>query len=114
MKRDDAHLLDIIIAARKATRIIQGMTWADFDGSELHQVAVIRPLEIIGEAAGRVSADTKQSHPEIPWQQMIGMRNRLIRENFRIDLEAVWHTVHKDLPELIALIEPMIPPENDA
>jgi uncharacterized protein with HEPN domain len=45
---------------------------------------------------------------------MIGMRNRWIHEYFRIDLEAVWHTVHKDLPELIALIGPMIPPESDA
>jgi len=114
MMRDDAYLLDIVIAARKAMQFIEGMTWAEFDGSELHQVAVIRPLEIIGEAAGRVSAETKRSHPKIPWQQMIGMRNRLIHEYFRIDLEAVWHTVHKDLPELIALIEPMIPPESDA
>jgi uncharacterized protein with HEPN domain len=90
------------------------MSWAEFAKSELHQTAVIRPLEIIGQAAGRVSAETQQSHPEIPWQQMIGVRNRLIHEHFRIDLEAVWDTVHTDLPALIAQIEPMIPPESEA
>lgn len=114
MKRDDAYLLDIVIAARKAIRFLEGMSWAEFSKSELHQTAVIRPLEIIGQAAGRVSEETQQSHPGIPWQQMIGMRNRLIHEYFRIDLEAVWDTVHTDLPALIAHIEPMIPPENEA
>jgi uncharacterized protein with HEPN domain len=113
MKRDDAYLLDILIAAHKAIGFVQGMSRKEFDASELHQTAVIRPLEIIGEAAGRVSEETRQSHPEIPWQQMIGMRNRLIHEYFRIDLDAVWDTVHKDLPELIALIEPMVPPESE-
>ncbi len=113
MKRDDAYLLDILIAARKAIGFLQGISRTQFEGSELHQAAVIRPLEIIGEAAGRVSEETRQSHPEIPWQQMIGMRNRLIHEYFRIDVEAVWDTVHKDLPELITLIEPLIPPESE-
>jgi uncharacterized protein with HEPN domain len=114
MKRDDAYLLDIVLAARKAIRFLEGMSWAEFAKSELHQTAVIRPLEIIGQAAGRVSAETQQSHPEIPWQQMIGVRNRLIHECFRIDLKAVWDTVHTDLPALIAQIEPMIPPESEA
>jgi len=63
MRRDEAYLLDILLAARKALEFAQ---------SELHQNAVIRPLEIIGEAAARVSAQTLQAHPEIAWQQMIG------------------------------------------
>lgn len=114
MKRDDAYLLDILIAARKAIRFLEGITRAQFDRSELHQAAVVRPLEIVGEAASRVSEETRNAHPEVPWQQMIGMRNRLIHEYLRIDPEAVWDTVHKDLPELITLIEPMVPPESDA
>lgn len=66
MQRDDAYLLDILIAARKALKFLEGMTWEEFERSELHQNAVMRPLEIIGEAARRVSEQTRDAHPEIP------------------------------------------------
>ena len=113
MQRDDAYLLDILIAARKARKFLEGVTWEEFKRSELHQNAVMRALEIIGEAARRVSQQTRDAHPEIPWTQMIGMRNRLIHEYFRIDLAAVWDTVQNDLPGLIELIEPLVPPEDE-
>jgi len=112
MQRDEAYLLDILIAARKALQFLEGMTWDEFEGSELHQNAVIRPLEIIGEAARLVSQQTRNAHPEIPWEQMIGMRNRLIHEYFRVNLKTVWETVQNDLHRLIALIEPIVPPED--
>ena len=113
MQRDDAYLLDILIAARKARQFLEGVTWEEFQRSELYQNAVMRALEIIGEAARRVSEQTRDAHPEIPWTQMIGMRNRLIHEYFRIDLAAVWDTVQNDLPGLIELIEPLVPPEDE-
>lgn len=113
MPRDDAYLLDILIAARAAIRFLEGLTWEAFEQSELHQNAVMRPLEIIGEAARRVSRDTQDAHPEIPWDQMIGMRNRLIHEYFRVNLVTVWETVQDDLPPLINLIEPLVPPEHE-
>jgi uncharacterized protein with HEPN domain len=75
---------------------------------------VIRPLEIIGEAARLVSQETRDTHPEIPWEQMIGMRNRLIHEYFRVNLTTVWETIQNDLPPLIAQIEPLVPPEDEA
>ena len=113
MQRDEAYLLDILIAARKALAFVEGMTWEAFSESELHQSAVIRPLEIIGEAAAHVSEPTRQEHPEIPWVQMVGMRHRLVHEYFRVDLDVVWETVQRDLPELIALLEPLVPSEKD-
>lgn len=113
MQRDEAYLLDILIAARKALKFLEGTTWEEFERSELHQDAVMRALEIIGEAAGRISQQTRDAHPEIPWTQMVSMRNRLIHEYFRIDLVAVWDTVHNDLPGLIALVEPLVPPEEE-
>lgn len=113
MERDEAYLLDILIAARKALRFVEGMTWEGFQQSELHQNAVMRPLEIIGEAARLVSQQTRQAHPEIPWEQMIGVRNRLIHEYFRVNLKTVWETVQNDLPRLIALMEPLVPPEDE-
>ena len=113
MQRDEALLLDILIAARRAVRFLEGMTWGAFEQSELHQNAVMRPLEIIGEAARRVSQDTRDAYPDLPWAQMIGMRNRLIHEYFRVNLTTVWETVQDDLPSLIALIEPLVPPEHE-
>jgi uncharacterized protein with HEPN domain len=113
MRRDDAYLLDILIAARRAIEFLADLTWEAFVASDLHQNAVVRTLEIIGEAASRVSQDTRDAHPNVPWPQMIGMRHRLIHEYFRVDLATVWDTVQNDLPPLIALLEPLIPPEDE-
>ena len=114
MQRDDAYLLDILIAAREALTFVQGITWEEFERSSLHQSAVIRPLEIIGEAARQIAQQTRDAHPEIPWEQMTGMRNRLIHEYFRVDVKTVWDTLQNDLPQLITLIEPLVPPEEEA
>jgi uncharacterized protein with HEPN domain len=108
MRRDEAYLLDMLLAARKARQFVEGITQEEFAASELHQNAVIRPLEIIGEAAARVSPEARAAHPEIPWDLMVGMRNRLIHEYFRIDLLVVWETLQQDLPDLIALLEPLM------
>jgi uncharacterized protein with HEPN domain len=113
MPRDDAYLLDILIAARKALEFVEDLSWPEFAQSDLHQNAVIRPLEIIGEAARRMSQETREAHPDVPWEQMIGMRNRLIHEYFRIDLRAVWETVQHDLPSLVSLIEPLVPLDDE-
>ncbi|MDO8126837.1 MAG: DUF86 domain-containing protein [Candidatus Brocadiales bacterium] len=112
MWRDESYLLDILIAARRSKEFITGITWKDFAQSKLHQDAVIKTLEIIGEAAGKISQETRHAHPEIPWNELIGMRNRLIHEYFRIDLEKVWDTVQNDIPSLITLVEPLVPPKE--
>ena len=112
MSRDDAYLLDILIAARKACKFVEGLSVDDFRGSDLHQDAVLRALEVIGEAARRVSPEGRAAHPGIPWEMMIGMRNRLMHEYFRVNLQTVWDTVHDDLPGLITLIEPLVPPDD--
>jgi len=111
-QRDEAYLLDILISARKAIQFIEDLTFEEFYQSEIHQSAVIRPLEVIGEAARMISDETKTKHPEIPWWEMIGMRNRLIHEYFDINLATVWDTVTNNLPDLIQAIEPLVPPEK--
>jgi uncharacterized protein with HEPN domain len=110
--RDQAYLLDILIASRKALEFVKGLSFEEFQDSELHQSAVIRPLEIIGEAARMISDDVKAQHPEIPWGDMIGMRNRLIHEYFDISLATIWETVHDDLPHLIQQIAPLVPADS--
>jgi len=112
--RDDAgYLLDMLLAARDAQSFISGLSWEQFKGSRLHQNAVLKAVEIIGEAAARVSNETRAAHPEIPWSEVIGMRHRLVHGYFEVDLMKVWDTVHRDLPALSMLIEPLVPPEED-
>ena len=111
MRRDEALLLDILIAARRALKYMQGVSRIDFEKNEMLQDAVTRPLEIIGEAAGQVSEEYREAHIDIPWHKMIGMRNRLIHEYFRVNYGAVWDTVKDDLPELIQSLDKLVPPE---
>jgi uncharacterized protein with HEPN domain len=113
MRRDETYLLDILIAARKALKFVEGIDQNKFEDNEMIQNAVIRPLEIIGEASARVSKDFRKAHAEIPWREMVGLRNRLVHEYFRIDFGAVWDTIHKDLPKLIEIIEPLVPKEDE-
>jgi uncharacterized protein with HEPN domain len=112
MWRDDARLLDMLLAARELDKYTQGVSFEDFDRNRLLQHAVIRLIEIIGEAARNISADFKAAHPEIPWAGIIGIRNRLIHEYFRVASDKVWEAVKEDLPGLIALVEPLVPPEE--
>ena len=75
----------------------------------------MRRLEVLGEAARRVSAATRADLPGLPWRQMIGMRNRMIHEYDRVDLAVVWETVVRDLPPLITALEGVVPgPPADA
>jgi uncharacterized protein with HEPN domain len=74
--------------------------------------ALIKLIEIIGEAARAVSETTKAAHPEIPWVPIVDMRNHLIHRYFRIDLPRVWDVVQNHIAPLIAQLEPLIPPEQ--
>ena len=112
MRRDEGYLLDILLAARDATLFISGLTRQQFESSQLHKNAGVKALEIVGEAAGRISEELRNAHPEIPWREIIGMRNRLVHAYFDVDWVKVWDTVHNDLPPLIARIEPLVPPEE--
>lgn len=85
-----------------------------FNADELRQHAVMRLIQIIGEAARKVSDEYQEEHPEIPWRLVIGMRNRLVHEYFRIIPEKVWEVVEKDIPGLISHLEPLVPPVEPA
>lgn len=91
------HMLD---ACCEALEFAKGKTRADLDKNRMLVLSLVKEVEIIGEAAAKVSLDTKSKHPEIPWQDMALMRNRLIHVYFDVDLEVVWETIQKDLPNL--------------
>ena len=94
------YLNDIIEAASKINLFIKGKSYKEFSKDEKTQLAVIRCLEIIGEAAKNIPSSFKQKYPNIPWKDMAGMRDKLIHEYFGVNLAVVWHTITKELPPL--------------
>ena len=114
MWRDDANLLDMLIAARRAVEFSTGLTWEQFRDSGLHQHAIAKALENLGEAASKVSDEFRQTHQEIPWPRIVGLRHRIAHDYFRLDILRVWEIATVDVPALIAAIEPLVPPDEDA
>ncbi|MBZ0276101.1 MAG: DUF86 domain-containing protein [Anaerolineae bacterium] len=102
----------MFIAAQKIKAFTAGLSWDLFQESKLHQSAVIRELQVIGEAARLVSAETKAKHPEVDWVEISGMRNRIIHEYFRVDLEIIWDAVQNDIGRLVENLKSLIPPEG--
>lgn len=113
MDRDAPHLIDITESARLVSAYLEGVSMDDFMRNVQLQDSVIRRLEIIGEAAGRVSVSFRQRHRAIPWSPMIGMRNRTVHAYDAIDLDLVWTTAQDRIPESLALIEPLVPQDPD-
>ena len=105
MSRDKEYLLDILESAKVALSYVRGKSKDEFMHDMECQDAVIRRLEIIGEAARRVSEKAQELLPEIQWSDMIGMRNFVIHKYDGVDVEVVWQTVHDDLEGLVSKIE---------
>ncbi|MDH4270853.1 MAG: DUF86 domain-containing protein [Candidatus Aminicenantes bacterium] len=91
------HILD---AAEKAGGFVGGRARHDLDTDEMLSLALVRLLEIIGEAAAGISPGLRRKYPDLPWQQMTGMRNRLIHGYFDVNPELIWRTVTEELPPL--------------
>lgn len=106
MRADDRirlrHMLD---AAREACRFIQGRSRDDLDHDLQLVWALVKAVEIIGEAAYRMASDSRAEVADIPWEDIIGMRHRLVHAYFDINLDILWKTFQEDLPPLIAALE---------
>jgi uncharacterized protein with HEPN domain len=99
MRDDVGRLQDILEAIEKIERYADRGRQA-FDGDETFQVWVVYHLQILGEAASKLSPAIRAQYPELPWTQIIGMRNVLVHDYFGIDLDIVWAVVERDLPQL--------------
>lgn len=108
MDRDLTYVLDILEAARLAISYVGDQSEAEFLADIQCQDSVIRRLEIVGEASRRVSEEFRSAHPELPWGDMIGMRNILIHEYDDVDLHIVWKTVVSELPGILAAMERLL------
>ncbi len=99
------HMLD---AAKKAVEFAHGRSRSDLDTDEQLTLALIRLLEVIGEAAKTVSSTTRQTYPGIAWKEIAGTRDRLIHGYFDVDLDIVWQIIAVDLPPLISQLEKIV------
>lgn len=104
-RRDvSVYLDDILDAASKAKRFTEGLSFEEFERDDRTAFAVMRALEILGEAAKNVPQEFRDRAPEVPWQEMAGMRDKLIHAYHGVDLQVVWRTVQEDLPGMIQSI----------
>jgi uncharacterized protein with HEPN domain len=105
---DRVRIAHMIEAAEAACGFISGRTRDDLENSHMLAFAVVRAIEIVGEAASRVSPAVRRAAREIPWTGIISMRNRLIHGYSAIDCEIVWKTVTEELPELIGKLRTLV------
>ena len=113
-ERDPAYLWDMIEAARGVVEFTKNLTLQEFLGTgedrRMTQLAVERELEIIGEAARRVSAHLRGEHSEIPWKELVGLRNVISHQYDKVDYAEIFRIAAERIPEVIALLEPLVPP----
>lgn len=109
--RDASYLWDILDAARAAISETRGIEYAEYERSALLRAAAERWIEVIGEAASRVSPELRRAHPEVPWQKMVSQRNVLAHEYRDIRHEKIWRVLREHLPPLVEQLEPLLPPQ---
>jgi len=103
------YLADILDAIEKVMRFIEGMNFEEFSKDDKTVFAVVRGLEIIGEATKQIPSSVRDTHPEIPWREMAGMRDKLTHGYFGVNLTVVWKTATEDLPTLEPVIRRLLP-----
>jgi uncharacterized protein with HEPN domain len=107
---DAAYLWDMLDAAKAVKEFVSHRSYQDYVADRMLRGAVERHVEIIGEAASKVSKAFRDAHPEIPWQRIIAQRHVLVHEYGEIEHELIWNVANIYIPELIAKLESLIPP----
>ena len=109
-ERDAALLLDMLDSARAVVQVVEGLTLESYLTDRLRRRSVEREVEIIGEAARKVSREFQEAHQGIPWRKIMGQRHKLAHDYAEIEDEVLWRVATVHVPELILQLEPLIPP----
>jgi uncharacterized protein with HEPN domain len=113
-ERDPAYLWDMLEAAREVEAMLNGRPLETFLSDRILLRAIERGVELIGEAARRISSSYQAAHPEIPWRRVMGQPNILAHEYGRIDHALLYRTAVEDVPELIARLQALLPPLDES
>ncbi len=113
MWRDDSFLFDIVYAAKRILEYTHGVDWKHFKENEMLQDAVIRKIGIIGEASRQLSDKQKTEIRDVDWNDIIGMRNRIVHDYRHVRLPKVWEVIQEYIPDLIGKLEPLLPEEPE-
>lgn len=110
MAKDDlryvGHMVD---CAQRVQQFLAGKSRMEYDNDEMLRLAIVHLLQTIGEAARMVSADVRQQLPELPWAQIVAMRNRIVHDYLNVDYDIAWEVSTKDLQTLIDALAPLLP-----
>ena len=107
-KEDRVRLLHMLDASKEVISFTRGKSRDSLYKDVMLVRALMMSIGIIGEAASRVSAEYRKAHPQVPWPQVIGMRNRLVHAYFDVDLDRLWKTATEDVPSLIPTLEKLL------
>jgi len=102
------HMLDM---AQKGIQILGGKNREEYGRDETMQFALIHLVQVIGEAAQHRSPEFRKAYPQVPWHEVIGMRNRIVHDYLNVDEDVIWEVVHHDLPPLIETLKTILPPD---
>jgi len=112
MSPDQQSIQDMVNAVKEILSFTAGYDYASLEADRRTQAAVLYEIVVIGEAANRLSNEFRMNHPNVPWKDIIGMRNILAHQYDKVDSEVVWDVVHRDIPELLDLLRPLLSTNN--
>ena len=112
MSRNDASLLDIVRSGQLILQFAQGFDRKQLDLDLRTQSAILYQIAIMGEATKRLSREFREHHPEVPWEDIAGMRDIVAHQYDRIDLDIVWQVIQRNIPELLSVLVPLLPTHN--
>ena len=107
-RSDQLYITDMVESITRIEGYIEGMSYKEFVGNNMAKDAVLRNLEVIGEAAKNLSIPTKDKYPDIPWRRIIGLRNIVIHGYFGVDFDNIWKIIKDNIPEVKLLLEEIL------
>ena len=113
MSRDSASLLDIVRAGQLILQFAQGVSREQLESDVMRQSAILYQITIMGEATKRLSREFRAQHTEVPWDDIAGMRDIIAHQYDRLDLNIVWQVIQRNIPELLSMIVPLLPVQDD-
>lgn len=113
MLRDEAALLDIVRAGQLILEFAQGLDYSQLEADLRSQSAVLYQITVMGEATKRLSREFREQHPEVPWSDIAGIRDIVAHQYDRIDLDIIFQVIQRNVPELLDLLMPLLPNDEE-